>query len=101
METSPVFDWTCQALEATSQFSALESRGTIRIALKSAGLGPNRVTPRQMEVILNKLLPEELRTRGVADPSGVCKELATRLKEQNLDADLGDTPETVFERLAG
>ena len=49
MGTSAVFDWVCQALEGASQFSTLEARGTIRIALVGCGrLG--RATTRRLRV---------------------------------------------------
>ena len=101
MGTSAIFDWVCETLEGASRFSTLEARGTIRIALKSAGLDPTRVTSSQMEVVLKKLLPEELQARGVENSSGVCEELTARLLEHDFDSGAQETPENIFARMAG
>ena len=99
MAASTTFEWTCAALEAGTRFSSLEARGTTRLALKSAGLDAGRVDRAQMEVVLEKILPDELRDRGVGDADSLCAELVKRLTFENLESARGDTPEAVFERL--
>ena len=100
MADSAAFDWTCQALEASTPLDRLESRGTVRIALKSAGLDAASVLPSQMRVVLEKLMPGELSARGVEDAEAIC----VRLAQQVGSVDSGrvaESPDEVFRRLGG
>jgi len=97
---SPIFDWVCRALEEATALSAIEARGTVRIALKKSGVTSAGVTPAQMQVVLKRVLPEELARRGCADADGVCTGLAQGLMEQHFDTvRSGESPEDVFARL--
>ena len=101
MSVASVFDWTCEALEVGSSLTRIEARGTIRIALKTAGLTADGVDAEQMFVVVNKILPAELGQRAVSDAEDLCHEIARRLQEQSFEARRGDTAETVFSRLGG
>jgi hypothetical protein len=85
MAESAAFEAACTCLEQGGALDRLAARGTIRIALKQAGLEPKAVTARQLAVVLEKLLPAELASRGVASPDELCAR--------------ADTPEAVFARL--
>ena len=100
MGESAVFDLVSDELEQRSSLTRLEARGTVRLALKEAGLDPVTVTVPQMTVVLRKLLPRELKTRGVKDPQAYCEALLERLSSVKLDAGEAQTPEAVFARLA-
>ena len=50
METS-LFDLAAQKLEQHTGFSQLEARGTLRIAVKSAGLDPRSLTLAELRVV--------------------------------------------------
>jgi len=52
MADSAAFTHICDALESETSFSRIEARGTIRLALKSAGLAANSVTPEQIKVVV-------------------------------------------------
>ncbi len=100
MADSTAFMKTCEELEAGCSLDRLETRGTIRIALKAAGLAANSVTPDEMKVVLTKVLPEELVARGITDADQVCKRVADSLA--GLESQVrNDTPEAVFGRLGG
>ena len=101
MATSPVFDWVCEALEASSSFDTLEARGTIRIALKDAGLDPRDVEAQQMQVLLELVLADELTSRGVENADEVCRGLVVGLKAQSFAAGSSESPDAVFARLGG
>jgi hypothetical protein len=94
------FTQVCEGLEARTDLDRLQARGTVRLALKEAGLDAAAVTVREMGVVLDKILPRELASRGVASPENVCRELrdslATLPGEQSAD-----TPESVFRRIGG
>lgn len=101
MADAPAFDWVCSELEQRTSLDRLEARGTVRIALKEAGLDSRSLTPEQMKVVLEKVLPKELGTRGVDDPEGVCRGLASGIMQIDAGSSSGETPEEVFRRLAG
>ena len=95
MATSTAFEWLCGELENTTTLDRLESRGTVRIALKKAGLEPASATGDQLAVVLARVLPGELTGRGIEDSDGVCQRLAARLQE------IPAAPGSHFERLGG
>ena len=99
MASSRSFEWICAELESSSSFNALEARGTVRLALKQAGLEANQVTPEQMSVVAERVLPGELRSRGLEDVEALCGALASGLKRLEVGA-RPDSPEDVFKRLS-
>jgi hypothetical protein len=102
MADSRAFEWTCGELESASLLNRLEARGTVRLALKEAGLEAGRVTPGQMGVVTERILPGELRNRGVEDAEGICDALTSGLRDlPALEAEgAHETPEDVFRRLS-
>ena len=60
MADSRAFEWICAELESVSFLNKLEARGTVRLVLKAAGLEADRVTPREMSVVAERILPERL-----------------------------------------
>jgi hypothetical protein len=101
MADAAAFDWVCTELEAKTSLDRLEARGTVRIALKEAGLDSRSLTADQMKVVLEKVLPKELASRGVEDASGVCSSLAAGIATLGDGGSAVETPEEVFRRLAG
>jgi hypothetical protein len=97
---SAAFEFVCQELEQRSSLSRLEARGTVRLALKEAGLDAAIVTVEQMTVVLREVLSHELAARGLSDPGAICGALEESLSGVDLASDLGETPEAVFARLA-
>ena len=75
-----VFEFVCQRLEALSMLERLESRGTIRIALKDSGLEVKRLTPAQMAVVARKVLPLELTRRGIDQAESICDSIVSELE---------------------
>ncbi len=85
-----LFDLTAERLEHHTDFDRLGARGTLRIALKAAGLEPKNLTGAQLQVVFEKVMPGELDSRGVSDVQDVC-----------AAADAGATsPDDIFRRLA-
>jgi len=85
MATSPVFDMTCEELEARTELDHLAVRGTVRIGLKAAGLDVESVDATQMGVVLGKVLPTELKSRGVPDPEAICSAIIAALGGKHFD----------------
>lgn len=100
MADAPCFDLACDVLESESSLDRLEARGTVRLALKAAGLDSRGVTPDQMRVVVESVLPGELQARGVADGDRVCTALKGKLAGVQA-TNAADTPEAVFARLGG
>ncbi|MCG8592449.1 MAG: hypothetical protein MJE66_24420 [Proteobacteria bacterium] len=98
MSATTVFESVCTQLEQRTSLDRLEARGTVRLALKSAGLEPSGVTKEQMSVVLERVLPGELSQRGVDEGAAVCAAIRGELPE---DAPTVDSPEAVFARLGG
>jgi hypothetical protein len=99
---SPAFERIADELERRSGLSRLETRGTLRLALKEAGLVPKMVTSRSMIVVIERLLPVMLARRGVRDAAAMCSALVVYEREQSgRDSLPDDSPESVFSRLAG
>jgi len=97
---SPAFEWICRALEQRTALERLEARGTVRLALRAAGLEAANVTPEQLAVVLEKVMPAELADRGIPDGLETCRTLRNELANADLAAAPGDTADAVFRRLA-
>ncbi len=97
-----LFDSIAEALEQATSLDRLESRGTLRLALKTGGLDARSLTAEQLAVVLRKLMPAELETRGVENSQSICETLAqTTADLAGADASRAETPESVFQRLGG
>ena len=101
MADAPAFDWVCSELEQRTPLDRLEARGTVRLALKEAGLDGRSVTAEQMKVVLEKLMPGELEARGVEDAGSLCLTLASGVASLEGGDAAAESPEDVFRRLAG
>jgi hypothetical protein len=97
-----LFEFVAAELKKRTELEDLEARGTIRLALKSAGLTARETTPEQMAVVIEQVLPRELRVRGVDDPESVCGELSLAVKGFEVEGgeSTGTSPEDVFRRLS-
>jgi hypothetical protein len=100
MADSQAFSTLCEELESSSTLDRLEARGTVRLALKQAGLEAGTVTASQLVVVVEKIMPDELRTRGIDEADSVCAQLVTSLKAMP-DEEGSESPEAVFKRLGG
>ena len=101
MSESTPFEFVCGEIERATSLTSLEARGTVRIALKAAGIEARTATPAQLKVILEKLIPGELKKRGCEDAEGLCKGINTKLVGQKFDSVGAESPEAVFARLGG
>ena len=97
-----LFDFAAERLEHHTGFSQLEARGTLRIALKVAGLDPSAFTAGQLCVVFEKVMPGELDSRGVSDVQDVCAAVLADLESAgDAAADASATsPDEIFRRLA-
>ena len=97
-----IFEFVAEKLEASTDLEKLEARGTVRLALKAAGLDARSVTKEQMIVMVEKVLPNELAARGVDGAEAICTQLAAATKGMETGDGSGtESPEDVFRRLGG
>ena len=97
-----LFDFATERLEHHASLERLEARGTLRIALKAAGLDPKNLTGAQLQVVFEKLMPGELESRGVNDVRDVCAAVLTDLARAGGAAEdaSATSPDEIFRRLA-
>ncbi len=100
---SNLFDLAAERLEQRTSLDRLEARGTLRLALKQAGLEPQSLTLEQLEVVFERILPGELQNRGVDDAAALCdavmKEVAS--SPEAAASDRSGSVDEVFRRLGG
>lgn len=90
MPGSPSFEAAAEVLERETYFDRLAARGTIRLALRHAGLDPRAVTPEELGRIVTSRLPDELQCRGVEDAAAVCASIAARLARLEQSSPSGE-----------
>ena len=97
-----IFDFVAEEIERKTELAKLEARGTVRLALKEAGFDASRITTEQMAVVLERVMPGELMSRGVENAESICSSLATSIKEfrDAVEEQGNASPESVFARLA-
>lgn len=99
MADETTFDFLCGELEHASELDRLEARGTVRIAIKQAGLDPHHATPQELAVVVDRILPAELTSRGVENADSLCSALAKQVASYEGGGESRETPETIFARL--
>jgi len=98
MSDLSVFDLVAEKIEEHTPLNRLESRGTLRIALKDAGFDAKSVSASQLAVVIQKLLPQHFEERGISDAENVCRTIAGCLSD-TTSAESSDSPEAIFSRL--
>ena len=96
-----LFDFAAERLEHHTTLDRLEARGTLRIALKIAGLTAQSVTAGQLCVVFEKVMPDELEKRDVSTVAA-CSAVIDDLVNSPVSTDEATTahPDDVFRRLA-
>jgi hypothetical protein len=97
-----IFDFVSDELERRTRLEKLEARGTVRLALKAAGLDARTVTTKQMVATLEKVMPNEMKVRGVEEAEKVCRTIVTALEAAHPASAAAtlESPEAIFRRLA-
>ncbi len=97
-----IFDLVADELERRTDLAKLEARGTVRLALRQAGLDARTVTAEQMSVMLHKVMPKEMHSRGVDDADRICQAILNVVSSSGAGPSAADpeSPEAIFRRLA-
>ena len=98
-----LFDFAAERLEHHTGFSRIEARGTLRIALKVAGLYAESLTAGPLCVVLEKVMPAELKKRGVKDSVEACGAVMDDVANAPAPADEASSGDLdgIFRRLGG
>ncbi len=72
MASSAIFEALAETLEQVSSLDRLEARGTLRLALREAGLRPDSLTAEQVRAVLQHILPSQLKQRGIDETEQIC-----------------------------
>ena len=99
MAGSPSFELAATQLERRTDFDRLEARGTLRLALRAVLFDARTIDARQMAQVIERVLPDELSTRGVENATSVCTELAVAVRALQGSGDDVQSPDAIFNRL--
>jgi hypothetical protein len=96
-----LFDIAAAQLEHHAGLDRLAARGTLRLALKESGLDAKCLTLQQLGVVFEKVMPKELKLRGVSDAAAACSAVVDHLANSpaTADAEPASDPEAIFRRL--
>jgi len=75
---SDAFDRAATLLAGRTGLTAPQARGTIRLGLKEGGFDPREVTPAELAVVFQRLMPKRLEAQG-RDPieaQSICADIA-------------------------
>jgi hypothetical protein len=97
-----LFEFAAERLEQHTALDRLEARGTLRIALKTAGLAAKAVTAGQLRVVFEKLMPKELELRGMSNAVAACNAVIDDLVNSPAPSEAASAtdPDAIFQRLA-
>lgn len=98
-----LFDLAADGIEHHTTLDRLEARGTLRLALKQAGVEVRALTLEQLRVVFERIMVSELESRGVRAAGEACARalddvVAASPAESTRS---GVEPDEVFRRLGG
>jgi hypothetical protein len=98
-----LFDYAAERLEQATRLDRLQARGTLRIAMKQAGLEPASLTLEQLTVVFDRILPGELETRGVDAAADTCSAILQQVASSPRAAEWQGSggADAIFRRLGG
>jgi len=98
-----LFDIAAEQIERHTSLDRLEARGTLRLALKDAGLDPQSVAVAQLSVVFERVMPGELEKRGIEDAAAACRAAMGDVTSSWAAADTptSSSPDDIFRRLGG
>ena len=97
------FDHAAEKLESQTNLDRLEARGTLRLALKQAGLDAKGLTVQQLDAVFEKVMPNELKARGIDAADTTCSTIMAEIRRTapSTDAASQGSADEIFQRLGG
>jgi len=99
MAGSAIFEFVANELERATSLGRPAARAAVRSVLACALYDPESVSASQMQALIERLLPSEIRRSGVEDADRVCQQLAAELAAQGLAANGPESPDEIFGRM--
>ncbi len=98
-----LFDIAAENLEGATDMDRLAARGTLRIAVKEAGLDPHKLTVSQLRAVFEKLMPKALDAGGVSNATTACQTVMDEIARSADASDIASSasPDDIFKRLGG
>ncbi len=98
-----LFDIAAENLEGATDMDRLAARGTLRIAVKEAGLDPHKLTVPQLRAVFEKLMPKALDAGGVSNATTACQTVMDEIARSADASDIASSasPDDIFKRLGG
>lgn len=98
-----LFDVAAENLERATDMDRLAARGTLRIAVKEAGLDPHTLTVPQLRAVFEKLMPRQLEAQGVSNAAAASQAMMSEIagSAEEIDIASSASPDDVFKRLGG
>lgn len=93
------FELAARCLSQSTGMSETEARGTLRFAMKDAGLRIELLTPAKARVLLQRVVPRHLTARGQTDAQAACDAAAAALAAQEAVRPSVPAPDEVFRRV--
>lgn len=94
-----VFELAARCLAESTGLSETEARGTLRFAMRDAGLRVELLTPAKAKVLLQRVVPRHLTARGHADAQAACDAAAEALAAQGPERPSVHPPDEMFRRV--
>ena len=98
-----LFDCATEKLESLTDLDRLEARGTLRLALKEAGLDTKTLTLPQLEAVFERLMPQQLNLRAVDDAEAICSTVIKEVRTAKIATSdsSASSADAIFSRLGG
>ena len=98
-----LFDCATEKLESLTDLDRLEARGTLRIALKEAGLDAQTLTLPQLKAVFERVMPQQLELRAVDDAQAICSAVIKEVRMAGIETNDGaaNSADEIFGRLGG
>jgi len=99
MTDSAIFEFVAGELERATSLGRPAARAAVRGVLESARYDPESVSAGQMQALIERLLPSQIRASGVEDADRVCQQLAAALAMKGLSGEAPESPDEIFGRM--
>ena len=99
MADSAIFEFVASELERATSLGRPAARAAVRSVLERARFDPESVSADQMRLLIERLLPSQIRDSGVEDADRVCQQLVAGLAAQGFAVDGPESPDEIFGRM--
>lgn len=96
---SQAVEFVADELERATGLGRAAARAAVRNVLAQALFDARSVTASQLRMVVERVLPGELRRGGVKEAAAVCERLAAQLASGRFGASDPESPDEVFGRL--